>query len=103
MKPLVYPVVNLNGNDADDLLKQTMGVLDHVRALQGAMINASDLVHGRNFQHLIHGDDWYQHEHVVGKARDAWRERIRWLETLEHDLTNMALDIQRQKRERERA
>jgi hypothetical protein len=103
MKPLVYPVVNLNGNDADDLLKQTMGVLDHVRALQEAMGKASDLTHGRNFQHLIQGDDWYNHERVVGEAQTAWGDRRRWLATLEHDLTNMALDIQRQKRERERA
>lgn len=102
MKPLVNPVINLNGNSADDLLAKVLKVLNNLRLTQEAMMDASDLTHGRNFQHLIHGNDWSEHHSLVSDAQQAWGERRHVLEDLEHELTNMALDIQSQRRERER-
>jgi hypothetical protein len=96
MKPLVNPVLNLNGNSADSLLEPLMEVLNRINALEVALAEASDVCHGRNFQTVA--DD-----HLLVEARQAWGQRRVMLVDLEHEITNMALDIQRQKRERERA
>lgn len=103
MKLLVNPVVNLNGNSADDLLEKTMDIVRHIGALKNAMNRASDLTHGRNFQHLIKGEDWTEHHVEVRQAQQAFADRYVLLDNMEHEFTNMALDIQRQQRERKRA
>jgi hypothetical protein len=97
MKPLITPVINLNGNTADDLLEKLKLVLHNINHLQQSMTGAHDVVHGRNFQ-TVHNADITRRE-----ARDAWVERVDWLNQFHSDILTMALEIQAQGAERARS
>jgi hypothetical protein len=89
MTALVSPVVNLNGNDKEDLFEKAR---DISRALQGvldALQRGADLAHGRNFQTLR--DEGIQHY-----AREAYGERATTIHAMLHEFNIMALDIMRQ-------
>jgi len=88
--PLVVPKINLNGNSAASLVEQLAAVLKAITTLKATMAEASDVVHGRNFQTF---DD------PVGTrdlADAAWLERRRMIEVLHQDITALALAIQEQ-------
>ena len=90
MTPLVVPRVNLNGNSAPDLVRQLAEVLNALTRVKAAMAQASDVVHGRNFQ---------TSEDPAGErdlADAAWLERRRMIEVLHQEITNLALAIQEQ-------
>jgi hypothetical protein len=91
MQPLITPIPNLNGNSADSLVQQCRQILAATRALRDAIRNASDLVHGRNFQTLPAGVATV----ARAAAEDAWRERQAWLSRFEAEVTEMALTIER--------
>jgi hypothetical protein len=91
MQPLIAPIPNLNGNSADSLVQQCRQILDAARELRDAIRNASDLVHGRNFQTLPTVVAGLARE----KAAEAWRERQAWLRRFEAEVTEMALTIER--------
>jgi hypothetical protein len=90
MTPLVTPRVNLNGNSAQDLVRQLADVINALTRLKAAMAGASDVVHGRNFQTAT--------DPVAERMRaeDAWVERRRLVEVLHQDITALALAIQAQ-------
>lgn len=89
---LVVPTVNLNGNPADDLVERLRGVIQAIKAAQESMANASDVIHGRNFQLAKDPDE------MRDKAQLAWSERYVMLEKLHKEILDLALAIQEQKR-----
>ena len=90
MSPLVTPTINMNGNTAADLIAKLRGVLDAIHALQNAMTDASDLVHGRNFQYPTG-------EHARREASDAWCERYLLIEAFDKEVLALAIAIQKQR------
>lgn len=96
MTPLITPVPNLNGNSADDLVRKLKAVLEALALVQERMMEASDVTHGRNFQHLIRLGDWSEHHRVVGQAQNAWGERRQMLNQFVIEITEMAAAIQEQ-------
>jgi hypothetical protein len=96
MKPLVTPVVNLNGSPSANLIRDRMEVCNHLRAAFDAMANAAP--HGRDYQHLIRVGDWSEHHAAVKAAQDAWRERMAMLETIRSELEADAIAIMEQGR-----
>ena len=92
MKPLLTPTINLNGNTAQDLLEKLRLVLHNINHLKESMRDASDIVHGRNFQ---------LDQDPVNKQREAqaaWYERFVMVNDLHDEVLALALDIQAQDR-----
>lgn len=89
MTALISPIVNLNGNDKEDLFEKAR---DIARALQGvldALQRGTDLVHGRNhggFPGPKNGD----------AARLAYGERASAVHQMLQEFNSLALDIMRQ-------
>jgi hypothetical protein len=98
MKPLVTPVINSNGNSAKDLTTRLCIVTDALRVATTAMMQANDVNHGRNFQHLIKGGDWSEHSRVVQDAQQAWGERIAIIDSIRNEVNLLALAIQEQEK-----
>lgn len=94
MKPLIVPTVNLNGNTAESLLEQLKELMTTLTAVEMAFANASDVVHGRNFQTLPKSGD------VHYEAVQAWQERRTAIANINDELVQLARAIHSQKRER---
>jgi hypothetical protein len=94
MKRLITPVPNLNGNSAGELVEKLQALIDALGTAGERLAGASDVTHGRNFQHLIMGNDWTEHARVVNEARQAWEERADLIRRLVNEFTDMAIDIQ---------
>jgi hypothetical protein len=80
MKPLIPPVVNLNGNSRADLIEQNMEVSKAARALLESLMRASP--HGRNYPAL-----------GFNQAREAHFERSYVVSQIEEEYLQMALAI----------
>ena len=94
MDKLVTPTINLNGNTAESLVEQLRTVIDAARLLKTAIAAASDVTHGRNFQTAL--------DPVKARidATHAWGERWAMIDRLEDEMTDLALAIQKQGRNR---
>jgi hypothetical protein len=94
-KPLLVPVVNLNGNSAHEMVDEVMDVR---RALDGTISllrkAVANVAHGRNFQTT---EDVMR---AVNEAQDAWVQRYIVLHIIQSELEDLALAIQRQDRGR---
>jgi len=80
MKPLIPPVVNLNGDTRADLIAQYSEVAKAARALLESMARSAP--HGRNYPAL-----------GFNNAREAHFERWRVVAQLEEEYMQMALAI----------
>jgi hypothetical protein len=92
MHKLIVPTVNLNGNTARDLVAQLRHVMHAIADTQQALTQASDVVHGRNFQ-LAEEPREQQYA-----AQRAWSERYALLETMHADMLALAVAIQNQEK-----
>ena len=92
LSSLVVPVINLNGNTANDLLDKLRVVLSKTVDLQAAMIGASDVVHGRNFQ-TVESPEFARLEAVR-----AWRQRFEMLDAFLTEMREFAIAIDEQNR-----
>lgn len=92
MTQLVVPTINLNGNDANDLVAQLRTVLKKLDEAAEAMAFSSDIFHGRNFQLAPNPRD------AQFDAQLAWLERRTTLATLRDEIMTLALAIQEQGR-----
>lgn len=90
--PLVHPVVNLNGNPAADLIDKLLAVKHSVVTAAYSMSQASDVIHGRNYQTCRHPDATRE------RAERAWVARLHILNAIAEDVEKLALEIQRQGR-----
>jgi hypothetical protein len=90
MKPLVTPLVNLNGATAKSLIEQHVAVMNALDTVLEAMSQA--FPHGRDFQTHPDGNA------AVYAARDAWQERMLALTEMKREITDNALAIQAQGR-----
>jgi len=91
---LVVPTVNLNGNDADDLVAQLRDVLKALDDANSQMGAASDIFHGRNFQLA---DD---PQRAQFDAQIAWTERRLAIIKMRDEIMELALAVQEQGRVR---
>lgn len=94
LNPLITPVANLNGNSASDLVYQIVGIMNVLQVAQKSFGAASDVVHGRNFQHLLKPGDSSEHSLTVRDAQQAWAQRVTLLEDMRKELEALALAIQ---------
>jgi hypothetical protein len=90
MKPLVTPIVNLNGTCAADLIAHRTKACKAISEAIEAMREA-----------FPHGRDYQTHRTAFASeaARDAWMERIHALHVMRDELMTDAVSIQRQGRE----
>lgn len=101
MTHFIVPVINLNGNSAEDLVDKLKLVIDRLRDVEAAMADANDVCHGRNFQHLIRGRDTTRHVLTTMEAQQAWGERRHLISKIRDEVMTLALAIQAQgKREK---
>jgi hypothetical protein len=94
MKPLITPVPNLNGNSAGELIERLRALIDALTLAGERLADAGDVTHGRNFQHLIKGNDWSEHNRVVNEARLALGERAMLIGQLINEFMALAINIQ---------
>jgi hypothetical protein len=90
--PLIPQIININGSDPAYLLMQLVEVDRTLREAVEAIAKA--MPHGRDYQTsrtaFAHAD-----------AYKAFRERLTVLDTMRSEFMEVALDIDRQRRERE--
>jgi hypothetical protein len=93
---LITPLVNNNGNSAEDLIQKLRNVMDRLRDVEAAMADANDVCHGRNFQTMPNGE--------VRRldAQQAWGERRMDIVALREEVQELALSIFSQTQERQR-
>jgi hypothetical protein len=84
VKPLVPPLINLNGSPRKMLVEQQCDVLAAIRELQKAMQEASP--NGRDYQTAPMG--------TFNRAQEAWRERYQVIEDMRKEIETHAIAIQ---------
>lgn len=88
---MTVPVVNMNGNSKESLVKHAMDIHHALEAAQ-KLIAESDLAHGRNFQTLA--DPKFQFRAREEKTRD-----FRVLEAMSREYLDLAIAIHEQGKE----
>ena len=83
MKPLLTPTVHFNGTSKDELLTQLEAVVNALDAALAAMSAAAP--NGRDF--------YPQGPAAIIEAETAFAERVRVLEQMRTDFTNLAWGI----------
>jgi hypothetical protein len=91
INPLITPRANLNGNSKQSLVDMLLAVKHALEDADMAFVQASDCVHGRNFQSF--GDRAMS---MRGDAEDAWRERRLILQAMAAEIYALAIDISNQ-------
>jgi len=86
MKPLVTPVVNINGTSKSELLRQQTDIMSAISDLQKVMRQATP--NGRDFQTVGQG--------FAEEARDAFNERYNLLTKMYEEFQHVAIEIQKQ-------
>jgi hypothetical protein len=91
LSALVTPRVNMNGNSKQSLVDMLVNVKHALDDADKAFVEASDVVHGRNFQTLA-----FDATVRRNAAEDAWRERRLILQALAAEIYALAIDISNQ-------
>lgn len=94
MKPLVTPIVNLNGSSAEHLINERLSIMTKIDELIVTLQHA--MPHGRDYQ--THSTAF-----ACEDARKAWSERIQILREIRSDFVADAIAIQHQEQDRRRA
>lgn len=83
MKPLIPPLINMNGSSRRALIEQQIDVMRAFDALREVMAEAAP--HGRDYQ--LRPDEY-------PAAREAWMERMQALAAMKQEIEAHAMAIQ---------
>src|SRR5262245_23098174 len=84
MKPLITPIVNLNGSSAEELMNYRLNVCKELEKAVEALFQG--MPHGRDYQTHPKSRELGGYSTVAEEAREAWRDRIEALRIINSEL-----------------